>query len=194
MLFFGHIGITAATAKLTDIVFPLDIMHKSKSGFRYRIALVLRYSRDTAGNLDYRMIIIGSMLPDIIDKPLFLLFSESGFFTGRSHAHTLLFALLLLSGGLFSRKSWLLALAPANFFHLILDCLWADPEILFWPLLGRFEPYEAEGWFSNLWYNLTHSPEIYIPEIIGLTVTGFLAYKILKVWGINRFVREGVIG
>jgi len=193
MLLFGHVGITAAAAKLTDVAFPPEVLHNNKSGFRYRIALVLSYFRDTAGNLDYRMIIIGSMLPDIIDKPLFLLFSESGFFTGRSHAHTLLFALVLLSAGIFSRKSWLLTLALANLSHLFLDFIWDDPEILFWPFLGRFEPYEVEGWFSGLWYNLRYLPAIYIPEIIGLIVTGFLAYKILKIRGINRFIRQGVI-
>jgi inner membrane protein len=193
MLVFGHVGITAAAAKLTDVAFPSEVLHNNKSGFRYNIALILGKIRDKTGNLDYRMIIIGSMLPDIIDKPFFLLFSESGFFTGRSHAHTLLFALVLLSAGIFSSKPWLLTLALANLSHLFLDFIWYDPEILFWPFLGRFEPYEAEGWFSDLWYNLTYLPEIYIPEIIGLIITGFLSYKILKVRGINRFIRQGVI-
>ena len=194
MLLFGHVGITAAAAGLTDAAFPPEALHNSESGLRYRIALILSYFRDSTGHFDYRMIIIGSMLPDIIDKPLFLLFSESGLFTGRSHAHTLLFALLLLSGGLLSRKSWLLTLALASFFHLFLDSIWNNPETLFWPFLGRFAPYQAEGWFSDIWHNLTHVPEIYIPEIIGLLVTGFLTYKIIKVGGINRFVRQGVIG
>ena len=194
MLLFGHIGITAAATKLTDIAFPPEDLHNNESGLRYRIASMLSYFRDNNGCLDYRMIIIGSMLPDIIDKPLFLLFSESGLFTGRSHTHTLLFALLLLSGGLLIRKSWLLDLSLGNLFHLFLDFIWKSPETLFWPLLGNFEPYQAEGWFSDIWYNLTHSPEIYIPEIIGLIVTGFLTYKIFKVGGINRFVRQGIIG
>lgn len=193
MLLFGHVGITLAAAKITDTVFPPKVLHNNSSGFRYRITSGLSYIRDTTGNLDYRMIIIGSMLPDIIDKPLLLLFSESGLFTGRSHAHTLLFALLLLFSGLFTRKSWLLTLALANLSHLFLDFIWTDPEILFWPFLGRFVPYEAEGWFSDLWYNLTHVPEIYVPEIIGLAVTGFLAYQIVKIRGLNRFIRQGVI-
>jgi len=194
MLLFGHVGITVAAAKFTDIIFPPEVLQRNDSGFRYRMTSAINYFRDTSGNLDYRMIIIGSMLPDIIDKPLFLLFSESGLFTGRSHGHTLLFALLLLSGGIFSRKSWLLTLALANLTHLILDSLWNDPEILFWPFLGGFEPYEVEGWLTDIWYNLTHLPKIYVPEIIGLIVTGYLVYRILKSRGINRFIRQGTIG
>ena len=193
MLLFGHVGIAAAAAKFTDFAFPQEILDNRDSGFRYKIALTLAKIRDKTGKLDYRTIVIGSMLPDIIDKPLFLVFGESGLFTGRSHAHTLLFALLLLSGGIFSRKSWLLTLALANFSHLFLDFIWDDPKTFFWPFLGKFEPYEAEGWFADLWYNLTRLPEIYIPEIIGLLVAGFLAYKILKARGINRFIRQGVI-
>jgi hypothetical protein len=193
MLLFGHVGITAGAAKLTDVAFPPEVLNKYGSGFRYRIASVLHYFRDTSGNLDYRMVIIGSMLPDIIDKPLFLLFGDSGSFTGRSHAHTLLFAMLFFSAGILSRKSWLLTLALANFTHLVLDSIWGSPYTLLWPFLGGFEPYKAEGWFSDIWYDLTHLPEIYIPEIIGLIITGFLAYKILKTRGINRFIRQGVI-
>ncbi|UCC16089.1 MAG: metal-dependent hydrolase [Dehalococcoidales bacterium] len=150
--------------------------------------------RDTSGNLDYRMIIIGSVLPDVIDKPLFIVFGDSGLFTGRSHAHTILFALVLLFGGIFTRKSWLLTLAGANLSHLVLDFMWGNPKTFFWPFLGGFELYDAEGWFSDIWHNLTRLPEIYIPEIIGLVVTGYLAYKILKVRGIGRFIRQGVVG
>lgn len=194
MLLFGHIGITAAAATLTDMAFPPEIVHKTQSGFRYKFVSILATIRDKTGNLDYRMILIGSMLPDIIDKPLFLLFNESGFFTGRSHAHTLLFAVVLLFAGIVIRKPWLLTLALANVSHLFLDYLWKDPKILFWPFLGRFEPYEAERWVSGLWYNVTHLPEIYIPEIIGLIITGFLFYKIVKERGIGRFIRQGAIG
>ena len=135
MLVFGHVGITAAAARLTDVTFSSEVLHNKKSGFRYNIASMLDKIRDKTGNLDYRMIIIGSMLPDIIDKSLFLLLNESGLFTGRSHAHTLLFALALLSAGILSRKSWLLTLALANLSHLFLDFIWDDPEILFWPFL-----------------------------------------------------------
>ena len=193
MLLFSHVGITVAAATITDVVFPPELLHYEDSGFRYKTASMLAKIRDKTGKLDYRMIIIGSMLPDIIDKPLFLFFGESGLFTGRSHAHTLLFALLLLSGGIFSRKSWLLTLALANVFHLMLDAIWNNPETLFWLFLGTFKPYESEGWFTDLWYNLTHLPEIYIPEIIGLVVTSYLVYRILRFKGINRFIRHGVI-
>ncbi len=193
MLLFGHVGITVAAAQLTDVAFPPDVLHNRKSGFKYQITSVLSYFSDTSGNMDYRMIIVGSMLPDIIDKPLFLLFRESGLFTGRSHAHTLLFASLLLSCGLLSRKFWLLTLALANLSHLFLDFIWDDPETLLWPFLGGFKPYKVEGWFSDIWFNLTNLPEIYMPEIIGLTVVGYLVHKIFKSRGIRRFFRVGII-
>ena len=193
MLLFGHVSITMAAARLSDIVFPSDEYQDTGSGLRYHITSMLKRIRDETKNLDYRILIIGSVLPDIIDKPLFLLFRESGMFTGRSYAHTLLFAILLLTGGIVSKKSWLLTLALADLFHLILDFIWDDPETLFWPLLGRFEPYEADIWFSHLWFTLTHLPEIYIPEILGLMVTCFLAYKVLKARGVKRFIRQGVI-
>jgi hypothetical protein len=49
-------------------------------------------------NLDFRMVFIGSLLPDIIDKPLgFFLLPEVVNFNARSVGHSLSFNVLLLS-------------------------------------------------------------------------------------------------
>ena len=77
MLLFGHIGITLGIAWFIE------------SKLRVKI--------------DYKLIIIGSLLPDIIDKPvgMILLPLENG----RVFGHTLLFVLILLLIGLKYRKS-----------------------------------------------------------------------------------------
>ncbi|MFP3975182.1 MAG: hypothetical protein ACLFVK_03050, partial [Dehalococcoidia bacterium] len=51
--------------------------------------------------IDYRIALIGSMLPDIIDKPLGIYIFTETFSNGRIYAHTLLFFLVLLLIGLF---------------------------------------------------------------------------------------------
>lgn len=198
MLLFGHIGITAAVARAGDIIFSPEVIENNKSGFRYRAALLLNRLRDASGRLDYRMIIVGSMLPDIIDKPVFLLLRDRGFeVSGRGYAHTLLFTVILVIGGVFllrKDKSWLLTLGLSSGAHLVLDEIWDNLKVIFWPILGQFPPGETEGWLSGIWENLFTYPEVYIPEILGLIFSLYLAYKILRNRAISGFIRYGTIG
>lgn len=97
MLIFGHIGITLGIAWLVES--------------RLKI------------KMDYKLIIIGSLLPDIIDKPVGMIILP--LHNGRIFGHTLLFILILLLIGLKYRKS--LFLSFASFLHLIEDEIWKDP-------------------------------------------------------------------
>jgi hypothetical protein len=72
MLLFGHIGITLGVAWLIESKLKVK--------------------------MDYRLIIIGSLLPDIIDKPVGMILLPLN--NGRVFGHTLLFILILLLIGL----------------------------------------------------------------------------------------------
>ena len=87
-------------------------------------------------NADLRFLLIGSLLPDIIDKTLYL-FSFTN--NSRTYGHTLLFAVLSLFAIMIitnrenpKRKSYLL-IPIALLFHLVLDEMWMFSETLFWP-------------------------------------------------------------
>lgn len=191
MLLFGHVGITAAVVKISDMVLPSPVPGDAKKGLRRKCSSLLEKFRDSSRNIDYRMVIIGSMLPDIIDKPLFLIFGNNGFVDGRGFTHSLLFQLVLMTGGLLLRKSWLLLLAFAGLMHLALDSIWHLPVTLFWPFLGWFTPRDSAGWLSNIWENLISNPEVYVPEIIGLLIVVWFGYRIIRGKGIMAFLKRG---
>ena len=91
-------------------------------------------------HIDIRILLIGSLLPDIIDKPLgYLIFPET-LANGRIFCHTFLFLFLVIAIGLyFHRKvksNWLLVLSFGTFTHLVFDQIWLAPHTLFWPLYG----------------------------------------------------------
>ncbi|AGK60062.1 hypothetical protein Asulf_00026 [Archaeoglobus sulfaticallidus PM70-1] len=120
--------------------------------------------------MDYRLIFIGSLLPDIIDKPLGMILLPLN--NGRVFGHTLLFILILLLIGLKYRKS--LFLSFASFLHLIEDELWNEPETFFWPLLGDFPAKEHSSFYeyieriiSEYTPSLSH---IFISEVIGIVI------------------------
>ncbi len=208
MLFFGHIGITAGAAKACDIFLSMAKPGSSQeSDSRSKIAHLIgrqrlrlyplrRGIKNKIGSIDYRMVLLGSLLPDIIDKPAFLLIGSSASLSGRDYAHTFLFNLALLISGLVLiryRKSWLLIISLSSFMHLILDSIWNNPVALFWPLLGPLPRGETAGWLSDRIHDLFSNPGVYIPEIIGLVIVLFFAYRLVKRKGIISFIRDGTV-
>jgi len=74
-------------------------------------------------SIDYRLVLIGSVLPDIIDKPIGIYLFRETFDNGWVFAHTLLFFLILFLVGLYrynrNQRTGLLVLAFGSGLHLI---------------------------------------------------------------------------
>ena len=94
---------------------------------------------------DRRVVIltaIGSMLPDLIDKPLGHIILNSSIDFGRIYAHSgLFFAAILIVAIAYHQKkgSWIvMGLAAGVLSHLALDSMWEMPVTLFYPFLGDF--------------------------------------------------------
>ncbi|HEY3419795.1 MAG TPA: metal-dependent hydrolase [Methanomassiliicoccales archaeon] len=96
--------------------------------------------------LEYRMVIIlsalGSILPDLIDKPLGHIILTGSIDFGRIYAHSgLFFTAILVLGVAYRRKkgSWIMmALGAGLLSHLVLDSMWELPVTVFYPFLGDF--------------------------------------------------------
>lgn len=192
MLLFSHVGITTAVAKIVDIAFPADAAN-SDVGVRHKAASVVNRFRNTDGTIDYRMVIIGSMLPDIIDKPLALFINNPDYFSGRGIFHSLLFNLILLSGGILLKRAWLRVLWFGSLMHLLLDSIWNVPVTLFWPLMGWFPPRDYDTLLQQILKDLVSKPEVFIPEILGFFVVAFIAFRVIKTDGIKKFLKNGTV-
>jgi hypothetical protein len=171
MIFFGHLGLTAAAFKGYNIV-------------------------DEEPKIDYRVVLIGAILPDIIDKPIGTFLFRSTFHNSRIFAHTLLFTFLILFFGTIllmkKRNNKLLTLGVATGIHLILDSMWLYLGILFWPLYGWKFPERAEGnWAMTSLEKLFSDPAYFIPEIAGFIIIAFLFYRLKKNKEIKLFFKQG---
>ncbi|MBI4303541.1 MAG: metal-dependent hydrolase [Chloroflexi bacterium] len=196
MLFFGHIGFTVGVARACEILAANNNYAPDSSSRRARLSHWLKGAWNHLNAIDYRLVALGSLLPDIIDKPLWLLFGNDISLSGRDYAHTLLFNLLLLAAGLVlvqRRKPWLLVLSFSSFMHLVFDELWQVPATLFWPLLGPLAAEERTHWFSNLIAALFSEPEVYIPESIGLLLLLVIGCQILARRRLVSFLKKGAI-
>ena len=101
------------------------------------LVLFLRIFKDR--NADLRFLLIGSLIPDIVDKFLYLVLITDD---SRTYGHTLIFAVVVLFIIMIgtkrdneNRKRYLL-IPIALLFHLLLDEMWMFKETLFWPLFN----------------------------------------------------------
>lgn len=178
MIFFGHLGITTAVIKVYDNIF---------------------YNKKTVIEkvpIDYRFILIGSILPDIIDKPIGAYFFRSTFHNSRVFAHTLLFSTILMLWGVYllikRRNNNVLLLGMSSLMHLILDSMWLYPAILLWPYFGLKFPARAEGnWIQGNIDRLLTDPTYFLPEIIGFIIIAYYFIKLIRNKQVMEFIKQG---
>jgi len=171
MLLFGHIGVTFGVFSILGIFIP-----------RLRSIINPKY------------LVIGALLPDLLDKPLGRVIFPSTLANGRIIGHTLLFSFILFLIGLYLYKIRedirIISLTMGSFFHLIEDQMWATPKTLFWPFFGLSFPqdhtdltgieYLIRMLKKSFTFNFSYSS---IPEILGMGVIVILTLH----WLIKRF-------
>ena len=114
-------------------------------------------------------LIIGALLPDVIDKSLMFLNISSG----RGISHTLLFVVAsFVIVHLFTKRNYLISfpLLIGTFSHLILDL----PEVpLFFPFI-MYDFIYIDDPLSGWLYSLFHDPIVFFTEISGIIILIFI--------------------
>lgn len=141
MILFGHLGLTLAITRTVD-----------KAAINRNF--IINWS-----TIDYRIVLLGALLPDIIDKAILFVISDETFRSGRLFAHSFLFVLLSFILGLIVwygyNKSWILVLAVSSFIHQLLDAMWTKLDTFLWPV---FDLIHSQG---------GNSVQVWLPDISG---------------------------
>nr|WP_321352387.1 metal-dependent hydrolase [uncultured Methanoregula sp.] len=131
---------------------------------------------------------IGSVLPDIIDKPLGLVIFPTTIGDGRIFTHTLLIAIIILALGIFfwsrMQDPSVLALGIGILSHQVLDLMWLNPANWYYPFLGPFKGGLADNY---IWVLL--SGEIQNSFDVGLA---FIIAGILLIALFYKEFAEGI--
>ena len=185
MLILGHAGITLGAATLAAGV--ASYRQPGESWF----AKLSHY-------IDIRFLLVGSLLPDIIDKPVGQYFFRETFNNGRIFSHTILFLVVVSAIGYYvfkrHRNVWMLSLAAGTLMHLVLDEMWNTPATLFWPFMGvSFPAVELTGWAASILEALFSEPFLYITEAVGLVILVWFAAVIIRKGDVGVFLRYGKI-
>jgi inner membrane protein len=191
VLFFGHVGITLAIVKTYENI------------------------ADNEGelNIDYRYVLFGAMLPDIIDKPLKVMLSDGPIRSARYIGHSVTFMLLLLLISvifiLAFKSSKFLILTLCSYIHLVLDRMWLYPKVFLWPFYQLRLRNESVSTISNGimdklenayisvsqidWVKVYSKPEVFIPEAIGLLFIVCFLLRLVYQGKVRSFIETGKI-
>lgn len=176
MVFFGHLGPTVAAVKIYG--------HFNKK------------VNKNSMKIDYRVVMLGSMLPDLIDKPIGAFLFRNTFHNSRIFCHSLIFSfLLLLIGFLYFRKSKnnnVILLGVCSLIHQILDSMWLYPKIFYWPFTGWVLPQRPEGqWLASTLTRLLTDPYYYVPEAFGFTLILYYFIPLIREKKLTSFFKYG---
>ena len=215
MLLFGHTGIA-----LGAVVLFKSALARSHS-LQPRVNKVveclestskMRSAQDTPSSgrtrllaflekIDTRLLLVGSLLPDIIDKPVVTFFFREVFGKGRLFCHTLAFFLLITLAGfyLYRRrgKTWLLIFSIGTFVHLVCDKMWHEIQTLLWPVCGltfqRSDPSNLDHWLRNSLYGLPFDPSAFVPELVGIAILIWFVLVLVRRRKLYAFIRNGQV-
>ena len=210
MLILGHTGITLGVVvllkstlarsyslqprvnKVPECLEPTRKMHSVQNELSSGRARWLTFLE----KINTRLLLIGSLLPDIIDKPVGTFFFRDSLSNGRIFCHTLLFLLVITLAGFYlyrsHRKTWLLVLSFGTFTHLICDQMWLIPQTLLWPVYGwTFEKCNLTYWLQNILYALYTNPTVYVPEVAGTVILIWFVLVLVHRRKVYAFIKNG---
>lgn len=138
--------------------------------------------------VDWRFVLLGTILPDLIDKPLGAILGLES----RLWAHTLVFAVTALALSFAPRLESLLWLGLGILTHFLFDQIWNQPWVILWPAYGWTFPPGGPTLEGYLYVLLT-DPVVQAGEVIGAAVLVFFAraHGLLSWSALRAFLRNG---
>jgi membrane-bound metal-dependent hydrolase YbcI (DUF457 family) len=123
---------------------------------------------------------VGSILSDLIDKPLGHIILHDTLGNGRIIGHSLLFVLLIIVVVIvWSRYNGSITgygLVVGVLIHQILDSMWVSHQTWFFPLFGMFPKRDLPGYFVNSFWRELTSPQEWLAllflALIGVIILG----------------------
>lgn len=185
MFVLGHVGISMGIV-LAFVLYYTKYIAKGIT------------SNSLLDKIDFRIIAVSAMLPDIVDKIIGMWILGEEVSNGRIFTHSLItvtifsLAFLNISKIKFSKITIPTLYVFPVFLHLVLDGLWELPGTLFWPLMGtRFPRVDVE--FGDYFELLLSSPVAWMGELIGIMIIFvlFIRYRVYLRENLVLFLKKG---
>lgn len=138
--------------------------------------------------VDVRFLLLGAILPDLIDLPVGTILFPERFSTGELWFHSLLVPTIYMAIVLAvtrrgrRRRAWM-ALGIGWLLHLLIDGMWFDESVFLWPFFGlEIPPGEAPYW-PLAWERAMSDPWRWVEEALGIAYLVWLWVRLdLAAW------------
>ena len=152
------------------------------------VGIFLLYSTRDCRALVY--CIVGSLLPDLIDKPVgHIILVNLG--NGRIFFHSLTVCVIVAVLGFIVWQRWrhpgFIFIAAGMLSHQLADAMWTAPRSWYWPFMGGFPPKYLPNYFGNIFVLEFSSPS----ELFVLSLSVLLLICFFWAWrtGNRQFFR-----
>jgi hypothetical protein len=141
--------------------------------------------------VDVRFLLFGAVLPDLVDLLVGTVINP-GLAVAELWFHTLLapslyMAVVLLVTRRGRQRRAFMALGIGWLFHILLDGMWTDPEVLFWPFFGWELPTGRPPFWPAAWERAMSDPWRWVLDAVGLAYLIWLWFAT----GLNLKPRRG---
>lgn len=129
--------------------------------------------------VDVRFLLVGAILPDLIDLPLGTLVFADRYSTGELWSHSLIVPSIYMAAVLLAtrrgrrRRAWM-ALGVGWLFHILIDGMWVHDEVFLWPFFGWEIPAGEAPYWALAWERAFSDPWRWVTEGIGLAYLTWL--------------------
>ena len=162
------------------------------------IAALIVYVSLGRRRIDYRMILVGAVLPDVVDGLLGLFFFDGP--AGRWIAHSIFAAIavtvliILVFRG--DRRQSLFGIGVGWLLHLVADGMWAAPETFLWPAFGtEFSKSPTEPYTWDLFLDPIAHLSTWGGELIGFAILAWfwVAFRLGEADRFRLFLSDGYL-
>ena len=162
------------------------------------LAALITYVSLGRSRIDYRYVLVGAILPDVVDGILGIFFFEGP--SGRWIAHTLIAVLavffVIVAGFRGKRRLAVFGLGVGWLLHLVGDGMWQAPRTFLWPAYGTTfaaRPPEPYSWdlfadpLAHLW--------TWAGELAGILILlwFFVAFRLREKDRREQFLKDGLL-
>ncbi len=163
------------------------------------IACLIVYVSIGRRRVDFRYILIGAVVPDLLDGMLHLVGiydGPAGRWIAHSLAASLAVAVVILLGFSGERRLSVFGLFVGWLLHLVGDGMWSAPETFLWPAFGTgfsTSPVEPYSW-TLLTDPLAHL-STWGGELVGLAILWwfYVAFRLGEDDRLRRFAKDGYL-
>ncbi len=148
--------------------------------------------------IDYRFVLLGAVLPDLVDALLSPWLIDAGVSRGPAHSLAAVIAIIVVIVGAFrgERRLAVFGLGVGWLLHLVADGMWEAPATFLWPAFGwSFAAAPREPYTWDVFLDPRAHAWVWVREAFGGAVLAWFwaAFSLGRDGRLRAFARDGYL-